>query len=1092
MAVRFGAGGSDLIAGAVAIALATGGALTVEAVRADDDVVTDCSVSSVRTEEAAFELAELCGKDIEIESMRTVYDTFWATPQQTIRADASSGAVRTDLGGSWHATDASLSLDDSGVPQVAAPVFDLDLAGGTADGDAFVTMRADELALSMSLPEGLRLGDPELDPADETQVTYPVQRLGGEAIEGADLLVTVHPDATGFTPVLRIADAAAGDALVEAAGPDGLGFIVAASGGLSLTGDAPAQEGMAPDPMPEGGTPDGAWEEPTPGAEQASTSWAVGAAEGAADGDSAGGFYAVDPAGELTFTGAPAWQWDSGPDEAAAEASTFDEEATRDSLSSSDVAAVEDGETSATDPGSARAGASEIDHDAVGLETVIADDGRSAVIRADEEMVTDPDGEFPVFVDPAISGSRTAWTVLKQAWPTSASGWKFTGSSGVGYCNVNLDLVCQRSGNIQRLVWQFSGLSFVGGLKSSDVLSASFRAYGTHSYNCTKTVMQLYRTPGINSSTNWSNHAGTWDSSYHISDASDAYYSSSCGGPHWTEWNATEVGKLMATNGWSGIHLGVKGNSTSDMATWKKLRYDARFSVEYNRPPSVPSGHQTISDGANIGCSTSASAPRTSRWLRPSLSAVGKDPDKQQVSLQFIVVNNSTNAQVWESDWRPWQDPGTSGVRFTMRLPEGEELSNGVTYRWRAQIKDKSGATVSYANTPACYFRVDISAPAEPRITPLRDHPDAEAFYETGQERGGVGLKGCFEIYAPSTDSTTIYWKYAGRTDLEEPVTLDSTRRTEQCIVPGGAGPKFLYAKVADKSGLTSDAEYEFDVATAREDGVWTFDDSDDRGQDTAVFDADRGEFASAGQLNLSASGVLYEPGPHEEFGARDGDDAMVARDTKIAWTDAPVVDTRTSFVVSAHVKLDADTDRAGWYTALSQEGPMYNGIRLGYRPSSCPTTDDACWSFGVNREVGSNAMTYALSAVPVKFGQWVHLLGEYDKPAGKLRLYVCDAGTPDAPAVGEPILAEAAMTANLPETPGRFVVGRGFIGGSPSNYWNGRIDNVRIFRGEVLAQAKIRRLCQGAEASSYVGGNGVDDVDPTWGDDDGENGTLQ
>lgn len=65
MAVRLGTGGSDLIAGVVAIALATGGVLTVEAARADDDVVTDCSVSSVRTEEMAFELAELCGKDTQ-------------------------------------------------------------------------------------------------------------------------------------------------------------------------------------------------------------------------------------------------------------------------------------------------------------------------------------------------------------------------------------------------------------------------------------------------------------------------------------------------------------------------------------------------------------------------------------------------------------------------------------------------------------------------------------------------------------------------------------------------------------------------------------------------------------------------------------------------------------------------------------------------------------------------------------------------------------------------------------------------------------------------------------------------------------------
>ncbi|WP_245605803.1 LamG-like jellyroll fold domain-containing protein [Promicromonospora kroppenstedtii] len=1077
MAVRLGAGGSDLVAGVVAIALAAGGTLAVEAVRAEGNVVADCSASSARTEVLAFELAEACGKDIEIEPLRTVYDTFWATPRQTVRAEASSGAVRTDLEGSWQTTDPSLSLDESGIPQVAAPVYDMDLAGDVTGSGPFMTMRSDGLALSMGLPDGLGLGSPELDQADESRVIYPVQTSGGQEIEGADLILTIHPDATGFTPVLRVENAGAGEALVEAAGEDGLGFVVDVAGGLALTDEAPTDPNMAPDPVPEDGTPDGAWEEPSSAARSTDASRLDGeAAIAAADeADAVEGFYAVDPTGTLTFTGAPAWQWDSEIDPVVAARS---QDATQ------ELAVVDDGvatNAAELDP----ADVAEVGDDAVALETVIADDGRSAVIRADHEMVTDQHGSFPVFVDPAVSGSRHSWTSIKEAWPTSTAGWKFTGSSGVGYCNVNLDLVCQRSG-VQRLIWRFTGMSFVGALTSADVVSASFRAYGTHSYNCTKTTMQLYRTPSINSSTNWSNQASRWDSSYLLSSTSDAYYSSACGGPHWTEWDATEAAKVIALNGWDGIHLGLKGTSTSDMATWKKLRYDARFSVEYNRAPLMPSGHQTLVDAVNVGCSTSASAPKTSRSLRPFFSAIGNDKDKQQVRMQFRVLTAADNKQVWESDWSTWQSPGTAGVRLSKRVTEGNELATGTTYWWQARIQDASNAITGYADSKHCYFRVDITAPAEPVITPLRDHPDAQAYYETDKERGGVGLKGCFEVYAPSTDSTTIWWGYETRTNLEK-VVLDTTRRTEFCIAPGGAGPKFIYAKVADKAGLTSEADFDFDVAAAREDGVWTFDNADDRGEDTAVFDADRNEYLSAGQLSLSTTPV-FSVGPHQEFGARDGDSALTARGSKIAWSEAPVIDTTKSFVVSAHVKLDTDTDPTAFYTALSQEAPLYNGFRLGYRPNSCPTSDGGCWMFGVNRELGANSPVYARSAVPVKFGQWVHLLGEYDKPEGKIRLYVCDAGTPEEPAVGEPILAESDMTSNQPASPGRFVVGRGFIDGSPAHYWNGPIDNVRIFRGEVLAQAKIRRLCQGAEASSYVGGNGVDDVDPTWGDDAGEN----
>jgi hypothetical protein len=204
------------------MALASGLAVAVDTARTEGESVADCSASSARTEVEAFALAELCDTDIEIESLRTVYDMFWATPRQTIRADASSGAVCTDLAGRWEATDAAVSLDESGVPRVAAPVYDMDLAGDATGGVPFLTMRADGLALSMGLPEGL--GDPEVDPADTTRVTYPVRAAGGQEIEGADLVLTIHPDTTGFTPVLRIEDAAAGEALVDAAGDEGLMF----------------------------------------------------------------------------------------------------------------------------------------------------------------------------------------------------------------------------------------------------------------------------------------------------------------------------------------------------------------------------------------------------------------------------------------------------------------------------------------------------------------------------------------------------------------------------------------------------------------------------------------------------------------------------------------------------------------------------------------------------------------------------------------------------------------------------------------------------------------------------------------------------
>ncbi|MBL0888714.1 LamG-like jellyroll fold domain-containing protein [Myceligenerans indicum] len=952
--------------------------------------------------------------------------------------------------------------------------------------------------------------------------------------------MTVHPDGTGFTPVLRIADGAAAEALLGEVGDGGLGFDVEVGGGLTLTPEEPVDPDAAPDPMPaDGGEPDGAWEQDTgvPEAEAGGTSAAGTAGEGTAstslvkDGaakasaedsssttasgtdpdmgaqtagepvEEANGFYAVDGSGEASFTGAVGLQWDStsattagaatSPQESVSSLSTLDAaapdaagpaEAGRSSGKAANGRArgqVSPSAQASVDPGTAQSSSQDPVREAQPgdrlalLSARVAPDGRSAAVRADEAMLADPDTAFPVFVDPSVSGSRTAWTAIKKAWPSSTSSWKFSGSAGVGFCDVSKDWTCERSGNVWRSVWKFTGLKTVGNLASGDIVDATFRAYGTHSYSCTATATELYRVPNITSSTNWSNHAGSWDSSRKISSKSTAYYSSACGGSHWTEWPAKSVAKTIASNGWQSISLGLKGTSTTDMNSWKKYRYDARFQVEYNRPPYASYGHQTIVDGSNIGCGTS-SDPVYSSWLRPTMRVLGDDPDDSRVSVQFVVVDVAANTRVYESAWTGLKSPV---AEFTHRVPTGEELTSGKTYRWRAEIKDAGGLMVGYEGSKPCYFTVDNTAPSPPKVTPLRDHPDAQAFYEADKERGGVGLTGCWELYAPSSDTTTLWWGYSTRVSTTK-VTLDSTRKTQVCATPGGAGEKFLYVKVADAAGHSATTEYEFKVATAREDGVWTFDDPDARGVDTSVYDAERNEFAPAGSLSFPSTGVDFVTGPHGQFGARDDDEALRTRVGKIGWTDSPVIDPTGSFVVSAHVYLDSDTDPTGWYTALSQEGPLYNEFRLGYRPSSCPTASDTCWAFGVNRELDANTTTYAKSSVPVQFGQWVHLLGEYDEPAGEVRLYVCEIGTPDDPAVGEPKLAVTPYVGALPQSSGRFVAGRGFIGGSPSNYWTGAIDNVRIFRGEVLAAAKIRRLCQGAEANQMAGG--VDDVDPT------------
>ncbi|WP_460708006.1 hypothetical protein [Myceligenerans halotolerans] len=981
----------------------------------------------------------------------------------------------------------------TGVPEVVAPVFEIDLVGGSSGGE-FVAMGRDDLRVAMGLPFGL--GAPVVDEADDSRVVYPALDGAGEELVGVDVVVRVHPDGTGVTPVIRVVDQSAADRLLELTGEDGLEFTVEASGGLELTDVEPVDEETADwdEPLQAGGEGlEGAGEKE---AGDSGAAMKSGAAETVDAEPQAveGTFFAVDASGSAVFSGGMALQWDSaaGQDPGTGDSGTPESSGTAagtQKAGSASRAAADDSEAAESsaaanvDP-TGNAGVEEtgerveapLPGDVVAVMDVeVEPDGSAASVSADLEMLTVDSTVFPVFIDPPLSGNRNTWTNIKKAWPSSSSGWEFGGTAGMGYCDVSIEPVCSRSGNVQRLLWWFTGLGGIGRMEQSDVVSATFRAKGTHSYSCDKWSVELWKISKPTSGTTWSNHVGNGGWKSKVSSVPDAYYSSACGGTHWTEWDATSVAKTIASGDYSTAALGLRAATETDMRGWKRYAYDARFQVEYNRAPETPYGHRTIVDGSNVGCGTSED-PAYSNWLRPMMSALGKDPDGQLVRMQFRVLRAGSDTQVWESGWTTWQDPGGSSVRLSKRVTEGNELTSGKMYWWQARVQDKGGLVTGYANSRHCYFVVDNTAPKPPRVTPLRDHPDAEAFYQDYKEAGGVGLTGCFELYAPSSDTTTLWWGYQTRTNLTK-VTLGSSRTTQVCATPQGAGEKFLYVKVADAAGHSAKTEYEFRVATAREDGVWTFDDPDSRGADTSVYDADRGEFAQAGDLNLTSSGVEFAPGPHAEFGARDDDEAMVARDEKVAWSDAPVIDTTDSFVVSAHVRLDEDTSPTGWYTAISQDAPLYNGFRLGYNPRYCPNVDP-CWGFGVNRDLESASLLHARSTVPAKIGEWVHLLGEYDKPAGKVRLYVCEIGTPTEPAVAEPKLYDADYVGDFPQASGRFVVGRGLSGGNFTHYWNGQVDNVRIFRGEVVAAAKIRRLCQGAEANQMAGG--VDDVDPT------------
>jgi hypothetical protein len=606
----------------------------------------------------------------------------------------------------------------------------------------------------------------------------------------------------------------------------------------------------------------------------------------------------------------------------------------------------------------------------------------------------------------------------------------------------------------QRLVWRFNGLNTIADLAGTDIVSASFTVNGVHSFNCTAQTTYLFRTADISASSNWSlswlQQLGTRTESQRSSCGTNGYRSFDAkGGFVWAaDANATSLSL--------GLYV-----AESTMATWKRFAYDATISVTYNRAPNASTNLQLTSPAVTT-CTTGASRPAIATTT-PTLSAIVSDPDATAVNASFEVapVTNLT-APVWSSGNLT---AVANGLRASVVVPAAK-LTTGTSYAWRSRGYD--GAR--YGNWSGwCEFRVDTVAPSTPTAAAVTTA--VPSVYLEGSERGGVGLQGSFTL-GRNADADVVAFRY-GFNSPTMPLTITPNAGGNATVTftPTTAGPVSLTVRSQDAAGnLSPTRTYTFTVVTPTEDAIWALDEGTGATSSNVV---------GTPSLPLSVIGATWGNGPHVLFDSRPGDRALEfdgVNDT--ARTTAPVVDTTDSFAVSTHVLLDPT--RVGGpdsLTVLSQRAVDRSGFRLEYS-ASCPGMTGGCWSFTMPDSGTGSTETVVQSTVPVTGGEWTNLVAEYDAPAQQMRLWVCEIGTPSDPALGDPIGSVVTRTATPWATPASFELGRSLIGGVDSRYWDGSIDNVRVFSGEVISEAKIRRLCQGAEASDFPQGNTA--LDPT------------
>ncbi|HEU4426659.1 MAG TPA: LamG-like jellyroll fold domain-containing protein [Pilimelia sp.] len=245
-------------------------------------------------------------------------------------------------------------------------------------------------------------------------------------------------------------------------------------------------------------------------------------------------------------------------------------------------------------------------------------------------------------------------------------------------------------------------------------------------------------------------------------------------------------------------------------------------------------------------------------------------------------------------------------------------------------------------------------------------------------------------------------------------------------VTPTADGTNVMSVQSIDGAGNLSDPGlYEFLVRSNGDlNWYWSLDENQGTSAASAPANNRPGVFGSS-DVDWSAPG-------------RVGASAISLPGTGELTTVSPVLDTThtAGFTVAAWVRL---TDATGWRTAVSQDGAATSMFRLGFRNDRDVNGDgaaDPAWCFTVKTaDSASSGSAAACTTDYVVEGDWIHLVGVYDRPNSKIKLYVNGTTTFGG------AYAEADAPTAWAAT-GKFAIGRAW-NAAPVDRWVGDIDEV-------------------------------------------------
>ena len=149
--------------------------------------------------------------------------------------------------------------------------------------------------------------------------------------------------------------------------------------------------------------------------------------------------------------------------------------------------------------------------------------------------------------------------------------------------------------------------------------------------------------------------------------------------------------------------------------------------------------------------------------------------------------------------------------------------------------------------------------------------------------------------------------------------------------------------------------------------------------------------------------------------------------------TTGPVIDTTTSFTVTAWVKPSSNSD---FRVAVAQRGTQQDGFVLAYAP------DVNRWQFARwSTDTATPTTRYTANSVgtPV-LNAWTHLAGVFEASTGRMTLYV------------NGVAANSTTDPTPFRASGPLVIGQGMAGGNPCCGWLGEMSDVQVYQQPLTA----------------------------------------